>query len=66
MDVQAILTAISTIGFPIVCTLLLFQQYTKLNDLHKEEYKELKTAIDNNTIALTELRENLRRDDDNA
>ena len=63
MDVQAILTAISTIGFPIVCTLLLFQQYTKLNELHKEEYKELKTAIENNTLALTELRENMRRED---
>ena len=55
MDIIEIVNLISTVGFPCVCAFFMFNQYTKLNELHKEEYKELKTAIDNNTIALTEL-----------
>lgn len=55
MNIADVINLVSTVGFPIVCTVMMFNQYTKLNELHKEEYKELKNAIENNTIALTEL-----------
>lgn len=70
MDVQEVLTAISTVGFPIVCCLSMgwYVKYTtdkhreeieKINTQHKAEMTDVTTAINNNTIALTKLCERL-------
>lgn len=50
MNINDLLTAISTVGFPIVCCLLLFYRMSKTEEHHKEEILQLKESIDNNTI----------------
>lgn len=52
-----IVTAISTVGFPIVCTLILLYLLVKENEQHKEEMSSIKDTIQNNTIVLTELKQ---------
>jgi len=52
-----IVTAISTVGFPIVCTLILLYLLVKENEQHKEEMISIKDTIQNNTIVLTELKQ---------
>lgn len=65
-----ILTAVQTIGFPIVCCIGLgyYVKYMtdknkdeidKINELHREEMKSLAEALNNNTIALTRLCEKM-------
>lgn len=66
MDVQAIMTAITTVGFPIVCCCAMGwyvkystdknrEEISKLNEQHKQEMNEVTQAVNNNTIALTKL-----------
>lgn len=55
MDFQAIMQAITTVGFPIVVCLIMIYLNEKQDERHREEMKEIKTAIENNTIALTKL-----------
>lgn len=52
-----IVTAISTVGFPIVCTLILLYLLVKENEQHKEEMSALKETIHNNTVVLAELKQ---------
>lgn len=65
-----VLTAVQTVGFPIVCCIVLgyYVKYMadknkdeidKLNELHREEMKSLAEALNNNTIALTRLCEKM-------
>lgn len=57
---------VSTLGFPIVlCGAMAFfikyliDKYTAMienqNEMHKQEMTEMRTAIENNTIAMTKL-----------
>lgn len=66
MDVQSILQAITTVGFPIVCCLGLGwyikyvtdrnrEDINKITELHRTEMSEMSIAINNNTIALQKL-----------
>lgn len=55
MDTNAIIQAISSVGFPIAMCLLMYYQLNKSAELHKAEIDELKKAIDNNTIAVQQL-----------
>ena len=66
MDVNAILQAVGTLGFPIVCAIAMawYVKYTtdrnredidKLNEQHQQEMKEVTTALNNNTLALQKL-----------
>lgn len=70
MDFNAVIQAISTIGFPIVmCIVVCFyvkyimdknsEQLMQITNSHREESKEMTKAIENNTIALTKLIEKL-------
>lgn len=52
-----IVTAISTVGFPIVCTLILLYLLVKENEQHKEEMSSIKDTIQNNTVVLSELKQ---------
>ena len=54
-SMQAILQAITTVGFPIVMCLCLAWYCMKLNDTHKEETDKFATALNNNTIILQKL-----------
>ena len=55
MDV--VLQAISQVGFPIVCTLILGYLLIEEQKSHKEEVGMLKDAINSNTIIMTELKQ---------
>ena len=66
MDIQGLLQAVSTVGFPIVCCGAMMwyvkystdqnrQEISRLNDQHKEEMEDVTQAVNNNTIALQKL-----------
>lgn len=56
MDIsQTILTAISTVGFPIVVACAMFWKMNKQDEDHKAEMGKVTEAINNNTIALQKL-----------
>ena len=70
MELNDILNAITTVGFPIVVCLIIMvfvkylldknnEQIEKITQEHKEETKEMTKAIENNTIALTRLLERI-------
>lgn len=77
MDWSAILSAITTVGFPIVACIALFLYVRTTTKEQREETKELnaqhtaemmafkdeiKEALNNNTIALTKLCERIDRE----
>lgn len=55
MDFNMVLQAVSTVGFPIVCCGALFWYVNKQGEQHKEEMEKMTEALENNTIAITEL-----------
>lgn len=65
MDVNSILTAIATVGFPIVACAALFWQNWKMSENHRTEMAKVTEAIANNTIALTQLTTEIRKDKQN-
>ena len=65
-----VMSAISTVGFPIVCCLGMAwyvkyttdknrEEVTKLNEQHQEEISQVTTALNNNTLALQKLCERM-------
>lgn len=52
-----ILTAISTVGFPIVCCLILGYLLIQEQKAHKEESARLVESINNNTLIMRELKQ---------
>lgn len=58
MDVGAISSAISNVGFPIACCIYLIYS-------HKQEIQILANAIDNNTKAIDKLERRLERNEAN-
>ena len=54
---QAGLTAVSTVGFPIVATFILGYLLKNEQEMHKEETNSLKEAINSNTLIMTELKQ---------
>ena len=70
MDIQMILTAIGTVGFPIVACCGMAYFFAKVNDnyrndikelnaSHKEEVKAMTEAITNNTLVIQKLVDSL-------
>lgn len=55
MDTNAIITAVSTLGFPIVMCAALFWYMIEQRKDHKEEVEKLTNALENNTVAITQL-----------
>lgn len=62
MDAQTIVSAISTVGFPIVMSLILLYIMYQQNEQHKEEMDNLKDALNNNTLAVQHLTDMLARE----
>lgn len=62
MDVSAISTFISNMGFPIACVIAMFYFWNKEREDHKEEMKQVTEALNNNTAALIHLEEHLRNE----
>ena len=70
MDIQMILTAIGTVGFPIVACCAMGYFFAKVNDNyrndikelqanHKEEVKAMTDAINQNTLVIQKLCDSL-------
>lgn len=66
MNAQEIISVISTLGFPIVCTIAIYrslmQFMTTFNDklteimkLHAEESKSMQKSLDDNTAVIQRL-----------
>ena len=55
MDVGTITQLIGSLGFPIAACVALFWQNAKQSEKHAEELRQITEALNNNTIALTEL-----------
>ena len=60
MDISAIGSLISTIGFPIACVCVMFAMWDKEREAHKEEMQKVTEAINNNTVALVKLEDALK------
>nr|DAU90353.1 MAG TPA: YvrJ protein family protein [Caudoviricetes sp.] len=56
---QTIISAISSLGFPIVCCLIVLYMYWKSDQTHKEEVDKLSNAVQNNTIVMEKILEHL-------
>jgi len=50
-----IIQSITTVGFPIVTSLIMMYLVYMQNKTHKEEMGEVVKALENNTIAITHL-----------
>ena len=55
MDYNVIVQTVSSVGFPIVMCLMLYNQMLKTEEVHKQEIAELRKAIENNKLALNNL-----------
>lgn len=56
MDVQAVTTLISTVGFPIVACIYMAYLVKDMNEKHSAETSTLKESINANTTAISELK----------
>lgn len=63
MDVSEIITAITTVGFPIVAYGALFWYIITKDKAHADEVNKMTEAINNNTIALTKLIDKMESED---
>lgn len=56
---QTVISAISSLGFPIVCCLIVLYMYWKSDQTHKAEVDKLSEAVHNNTIVMEKILERL-------
>jgi hypothetical protein len=59
MDVQAVTSIITTVGFPIAVCLICFWYINKMQEQHKVETDKLAEALNNNTLVIQKLINNL-------
>ena len=60
MDANMIMQAISTVGFPICACGALFWMVNKQDEQHKAEINALRSVLEANTQALTELKDMIK------
>lgn len=56
---QTVISLIKDLGFPIAVCIAMFWLNNKQVEQHKEEMTKVTDALNNNTLALTELRDRL-------
>ena len=61
MDINALTTLVGSLGFPIVACGAMFYEMHQQNRRHAEEMEKMSSALENNTLALTELRDYVRQ-----
>lgn len=57
--VENLIQIIQTLGFPIAVAIALFWQNNKMQEQHREEMAKIVEALNNNTLALTELKDKI-------
>lgn len=55
MDMNAITSAVSSVGFPIVMCLILAWYVKYMSEKHKEETEKFTDALNSNTLVLQKL-----------
>lgn len=60
MTANDIITAVSTLGFPIVMCAALFWYMVQQNNMHREESSTMRETINELKIAITELTSHLK------
>lgn len=55
MDIETITNLITTIGFPIVCCIIMALYIYRQELQHKEEIDSLRQSLDNNTLMLNKI-----------
>ena len=65
MDVGGIIQIVGSLGFPIAACIAVFWYLMKESENHKEEVNKLSEALQNNTIALTKLCDELGKESAN-
>ena len=53
---------IGNYGFPIVCCGVMFWYTVKKDTQHKEEIESIRKAIENNTLVIQHLADNLKKE----
>lgn len=61
MDINAVSQLIGSLGFPIVACAAMFYILVVQTKQHKEEVMKMSEALNNNTLALTELKDSIRQ-----
>lgn len=61
MDVNVLTQLISSMGFPIACVIAMFYFWNKEREDHKIELDNMRSALENNTKALIQIQEILRK-----
>lgn len=62
MDVNTLIQLVGSLGFPIVCCGALFWRMIKSDEQHKQEMVKISDALNNNTVALTRLTNQLDKE----
>ena len=52
---NAIIQAVSTVGFPIVCCLLMMKNNKEIQNVNAKKEESLQKVIENNTLSITKL-----------
>lgn len=55
MDMSAITSLISSVGFPIACCIYLIYSNNKTAEKHAEEMERMRQTVENNTKAMIKL-----------
>lgn len=56
---NALIQAVSTVGFPIVCCLLMMKNNKEMQDANTKKEERLQGVIENNTLGITKLYEKI-------
>lgn len=56
---NALIQAVSTVGFPIVCCLLMMKNTKEMQDANTKKEERLQSVIENNTLGITKLYEKI-------
>ena len=52
---NAIIQAVSTVGFPMVCCLLMMKNNKEIQNVNAKKEESLQRVIENNTLSITKL-----------
>lgn len=59
MNLQDVITIINSVGFPIFVAVIMMYLFYKMTITHKEEMQVMSEAIDNNTLAMSQIKTQL-------
>ena len=64
MDFNTLITAIGSLGFPIVACILMGYMFIKFTDNYRADIKSMTEIVNNNTIALNKLIDKIDKEEE--